>query len=71
MYKTLVSFVMFDHILKRTPNRVLKATYASREPMEFIWDHKPTDNEIAARIKAIGDEEMGEIEVFKFEYSFK
>lgn len=68
MYKTLVSFVMYDHILERTPNRVLKASYNSREPMEFIWDHKPTEDEIASAIKKVGDEEMGEIEVDSFKY---
>lgn len=71
MYKTLVSFVMYNRILERTPNRVLKSLLVSREPMELIWDHKPTDNEIASAIKIVGDEEMGEIEVIKFEYSFK
>lgn len=71
MYKTLVSFVMYNRILERTPNRVLKSLLVSRELMELIWDHKPTDNEIASTIKIVGDEEMGEIEVIKFEYSFK
>lgn len=70
MYKTLVSFVMYNRILERTPNRVLKSLLVSREPMEFIWDHKPTEDEIASAIKIVGDEEMGEIEVIKFEYSF-
>ena len=71
MYKTLVSFVMYNRFLERTPNRVLKSLLVSREPMEFIWDYKPTKDEIASAIKIVGDEEMGEIEVIKFEYSFK
>lgn len=71
MYKTLVSFVMYNRVLERTPNRVLKSLLVSREPMEFIWDYKPTEDEIASAIKIVGDEEMGEIEVIKFEYSFK
>ena len=71
MYKTLVSFVMYNRVLVRTPNRVLKSLLVSREPMEFIWDYKPTEDEIASAIKIVGDEEMGEIEVIKFEYSFK
>lgn len=71
MYKTLVSFVMYERVLERTPNRVLKSLLVSREPMEFIWDYKPTEDEIASAIKIVGDEEMGEIEVIKFEYSFK
>ena len=70
MYKTLVSFVMYNRILERTPDRVLKSLLVSREPMEFIWDYKPTEDEIASAIKIVGDEEMGEIEVIKFEYSF-
>lgn len=70
MYKTLVSFVMYNRVLERTPNRVLKSLLVSREPMEFIWDYKPTEDEIASAIKIVGDEEMGEIEVIKFEYSF-
>lgn len=70
MYKTLVSFVMYNRILERTSNRVLKSLLVSREPMEFIWDYKPTEDEIASAIKIVGDEEMGEIEVIKFEYSF-
>ena len=70
MYKTLVSFIMYNRVLERTPNRVLKSLLVSREPMEFIWDYKPTEDEIASAIKIVGDEEMGEIEVIKFEYSF-
>ena len=71
MYKTLVSFVMYNRILERTPNRVLKSLLVSREPMEFIWDYKPTEDEIASAIKIVGDEEMGEIEVIDFKYSFE
>lgn len=70
MYKTLVSFIMYNRVLERTPNSVLKSLLVSREPMEFIWDYKPTEDEIASAIKIVGDEEMGEIEVIKFEYSF-
>lgn len=70
MYKTLVSFVMYNRVLERTPNRVLKSLLVSREPMEFIWDYKPTEDEIASAIKIVGDEEMGEIEVIDFKYSF-
>lgn len=68
MYKTLVSFVMYNRVLERTPNRVLKSLLVSREPMEFIWDYKPTEDEIASAIKIVGDEEMGEIEVDSFKY---
>ena len=68
MSKTLVSFVMYNRVLERTPNRVLKSLLVSREPMEFIWDYKPTEDEIASAIKIVGDEEMGEIEVDSFKY---